>query len=1253
MQSAKKTKMKRVYVQLHRTVCYILWSINLSYLTTKYFAYDTDVDLGYYTPVTLTQPNLSLCFDLNTVLSGQKILMFNNDSPQFLGNTHKDIFDRTPSVDQVVKRCVYRDPVSDRMIQVDNVTECYRMFTIERYRMHCFICYLFHMNSRHNFSFNALAFSPNEPKFLFNVVIKGLLATGHSVAPLVHLDELADVDRMYMKELFPSKKDNELYHLEYDLYETERLPPPYSTRCGAEPQLRCLHNCLGEEYAKSGFTLINSAVRDTEEVRNLKVAQYNKNNNHKQNELRKKGNAKCAKRCNSEACRHKLLVTHLFGPFKSEHKLSFNVGSYRSPINLMRYSPKFSLADYVTQSLSLSGIWLGFSLVSIIYRRKRFDIIHTYNTWMSLKAKCKSLNRVFQVRMKNVSTNSAGKNNQRTRKMFSCILTAFKLVTLLIFTGQAFHLCSSYVKYETILKYHHTFDSEYGYRLPSTIICLSLGDLYSPRGRKMITEQNYEDVMVNKNTWMNLTLDQIFNQTMGEDLLWKCRVKMYGKDGLFGGKFQLKSKDECLRQDFTFHKYYSGRQLCYLFKPQELPENVRFIQSKQFNMVFGPINPSRLYSLVLNPKMKQFSRIDLILYFDAVNASRISSEFRAISPNLAERRAVILSFHTIDFEYLPPPYDTRCNQVVPTSECMNQCRASKLMRLNRLPYTNLVKEKQKKRLLSFQDLKNSSMNDLYWETETQCDKKCKGYFCHGNYTLTYSRHAIDRTEFDVEVVASPEANPRTHYWAVPWFEFYDFLYHMFCLLAFWLGFSFVGLNFIHSRSENRFNEAAKVLCSKTAKLLLRLRSFRVKILPGRANVLKRNLLMKRVICYSTCVLGMCFHLVLPVSDYLAYPTKLLTSISYEKPTPFKLIVCSETQDLFERGVLFGQNRQRKGQYVFDKNLDEILSEAKKLKHAMSACGYWGLSRDKETTNNVKKVTDRVFFESNNSSVCEEMFYSKVFLRQGNICLQYRLKRNTDWNRSQMLGSINAAKIAFSVSIKSSAISERFTVIAHFDLLGKVPVHSSIWATTVHGQPVNYRFVVSYQTFALEALPDPYSDKGFVSARITYCLMQCANGRVNRFNLTRIALGEQMPGNRLLCNSHRNNSFVGHLTNEIDRECDRNCLAHDSLRSLSDSYMITMISEPLPYEGEGSTRFDLRRTDDPVLTMKFLVDISLFDLIINIGSVISIWFGLSVINIPDLACKEDMEKLYIRTVDNLERTDCILRRVKTRRGTSRA
>ena len=1259
MERVKKMKRNQLIACLHRTICHIFLLVNLAYLTVKYFAYDTQVDLGFYTPVALIPPNLSLCFDLNTVLGGNEIRVFNHHSPRFLGKTSKAIFDKVPGVHQVVKRCTLRDPVCDQMIQEENSTKCRQLFTIKRYRMHCFICYLFHLNRRHNFSFNALAFSLNEPKLLYNVAVDGLLTKGHAVAPILHLDELADFDRIYMKELFPSKKENELYHLEYSLYEIERLPHPYTTRCGPEPQLRCLYSCFSSGYAKVGLTPNNAMVKESPEVAQLKVATNSGSRN--ETRFRLKVGENCRKMCPSEACSQKLVITNIFGPFMSKrHKLSFNVGSYKGPINLMEYSPKLSFADYFTQLLTLSGIWVGFSVASLITRQKRFDIISTYRTWTALKAKVRvycTLKLIPRTRNQRKVNFTSRVDEGKRRKLGKCqrlISVAFKLVTLLIFTGQALNLCFIYAKYETILTYEQILNPEFAYRLPSTVICVDINDLYSSRAQASISEQNREDVLSRKNEWANLTLDKIFDRTIGDDILINCRVKSYEWMQHFKGNFQLKSGKECLKEEFTFYKYYSRWQMCYLFTPKNLPENLP-VTLKQHNLVFGERNPSKLYSLILNPKIKHYGKIDLLVDFDKENASYSTNEFGTFSPNLADKRVVILTFRTISFEYLPPPFDTRCDSSYPKYRCLNQCRRFKLAPLKRIPYSNVVKGKWERRLLSFEDLKNSTVNELYLKIEDYCEKKCNIDACTGNYTVTYSHHAIDRNNFDVEVVTSLESRPRTHSRSVPCFELYDFLYQLFCLLAFWMGFSFVALNFIQSKSEKRFNEAAKVLYSKTTKLLLKLRFFSVKINHSKAIASENSLLMKRVICHSICVVGMCLHLVLPISDYFAYPTRLLTTISYEKPIAFKLSVCSEGQDLFERGILFGQDKQRTEKYLFDRNLDEIISEAKRLNHSMSACGYWGLSRDEDKTNEMKKVTDRVFFESNSSSICRGSFQTNIFLKQGYVCFEHKLRRKATWTVSQMLAPINSAKTAFSVSLNSTMISERFTVIAHQYADGVRPLHSSVWAPTVYTKAGDSRFIVSYSSFNAEMLLYPYSNKGFIPSQITYCLLQCTNGRLDQFNITRIAIGEKMPRNKLFSNSHQVNSWLRKLRDEIDRQCDRNCLDDDILRKAKLFYKVTTISEPLPNKrgAKGSTRFDLRRTDDPVVTMKFFAAIPIYDLIINIGSVISIWFGLSVISIPDLATEDDMEKLYIKTVDNLETANCILKRIATNRNLPRS
>ena len=230
---------------------------------------------------------------------------------------------------------------------------------------------------------------------------------------------------------------------------------------------------------------------------------------------------------------------------------------------------------------------------------------------------------------------------------------------------------------------------------------------------------------------------------------------------------------------------------------------------RHHHFVLDERNPYKLYSLILNAKIKHYNKIDLLVDFDKENASYNTNEFGTFSPNLAEKRVVILNFHTIAFQYLPPPYDTRCDPTYPKYRCRNRCRRFRLEQLERIPYVNIVKGRWKRRLLSFEDLKNSTVNELYTEAEKYCDKMCVADICSGNYTVTYSRHAIDRTDFDVEGVTSLESRPRTYSRSVPCFELYDFLYQVFCLLSFWLGFSFVGLNFFQLKRERRLDEAAK------------------------------------------------------------------------------------------------------------------------------------------------------------------------------------------------------------------------------------------------------------------------------------------------------------------------------------------------------------------------------------------------------------------------------------------------------------
>ena len=1237
----------KVHRIFHRTLCYALLLTNLVYMSKKYFNYDTETSVGFYSPINITSPNLSLCFDLNSVLGGYEPMMFHSRKPQYIGLQDRFLFSSVPGVHEILDKCAYRDATLDRFAVTSNSSGCINDFNIKRYRMQSLMCYLFQVNRPRNFSFHSLSFSINEPKLLYKLVIGAPLNTGHTIVLLVHFDELADVDRMFMNELFPSRKNNELYYLEYDFFKIYRLPSPYSTKCGPDPFVRCFYDCIGKSYAKRGLSASTGIRHDVSFTENTKVTDYSHTSDPEVRKLFEDVNDHCIQNvcvAGSEACEQKLTITHVSGPFENQaDKLTFIVGSFKYPINKIIHSAKLPLVEYLTQCLSLSGIWVGFSMIACFTHKKTLDIVRTSKMLIMIRS------RLTRSLISPALCPSVPVKRKKCRKVFKKAWpVVLKLAVVLIFSGQAINLCFLYAQYRTVLHHDHIMNPEFEFVLPSTAICIDLTDLFAQSDPQGVNEGNFGSRW-GKSIWVNMSISQIFNQTLGEEMLFKCRTKDYSGSDFFKGIFQLKSRKECL-EEFTFNKYYSNWQVCYLFTPKTLPRPYR-----QWKFVFRETNPSKLYSLILNPIAKNFKQIDLIVYFDSHRAAYTSTEFRAISQKVAKKRTVMLNFHTEIFVSLPRPYDTKCNPFFTDRQCKDDCFASGIGKYGLIPFRNTVLQGSNLKLLSYRYLNNVTLYRKWMKLERNCHKRCLSRLCSTNFTLTYAKHLFGRTEFDVELVINVEASPRTYSESKPLFPFYDFYYQVFCLLAFWLGFSFVSLDFIRKRKNEQLTVTAKLLYTESTKLLLFIGQMRKET--GKRSEFCTKSIVKKFLCNSICILGMFFHLTIPFMEYFDYPTILLMTVTYEEPVGYKFVLCSEAQDLYEKRIIFGGRKTRKLRpgSIFDINIDEILTEAQRSVKLNPLCGYWGLEKDRGELNDMKKITDRIFFESNDSSLCREMFFTQTVLKHGHICFQFKLRRESEWTRTQMFNTLNEIKTVLTVSINSSIISSRFTVLAHFGQ-GFKPYHSSLWTPSVIKQSKDSRYVVSYSLYVVKPLPYPYSDKGFTPGHISHCFYQCTNSKLSEMHLARSHLGEKLLKRRIPSNSLRDDPSINSLINSVDQKCNKKCSLRNyrpDLKGNTMSSTVTLISEAKDYFGprKGLTRFDLRRTDDPVIKMEFLVAMFIYDLIINVGSIISIWFGLSVINIPDLLTTNTTEEIHIRTLDNLKRMNFVLNQVPSVNGHS--
>ena len=1222
----------KLYSILYQALCYVLLLVNLIYVSSKYFIYDTDTSVGFYSSINITSPNLSLCFDLNTIVGGYEPMMFYPHKPYYVGRKDRFLFSKVPKVDKILRKCAYRDSQVDQFKYASNGSNCLNIFNIKRYRMQNLMCYLFQVIEERTFNLNALSFSVNEPRLLYKLVIDAPLnAAGHTVVPLVHFDELAEVDRMFMKEIYPSRRKNQLYYLNYQLFEIYRLPSPYKTHCGADPLIRCSYKCMTRRYAELGLTTCSGYSLEAFATATSKVIDCTINSNLK--DLLEYIDDLCLyKTCKYEACEQKLVITHTSGPFENElDRLSFVVGSFKHPINKIIHSAKLPLMEYLTNFFSLSGIWVGFSVVGCITRKNKPDVLTTYKKWRLI---CSELTRKFPREFLLQTFRVDTQTRTKGKWMRKIVLVGFKVAVALVFSIQAINQCILYFQFQTILHHEHIVNPEFKFVLPSTAVCMDLYQLLFKQPQ-ILTEDNFDRLW---SGGVNLTIGQLLHGTMDEEILFKCRTRDYGGSEFYKGIFQLKSNEECLKA-FRFRKYFSNWQVCYVFRPPFLSRT-----HDQWELVFRETNPSKLYSLILNPKVKHLDHLNFVLFFpDDSLIPYGSSEYPAISQKTTNKRVVMLTFHTEIQESLPKPYDTSCNPFLNDKLCREKCFEGGLSQFNLVPFQNTISEKFHSKLLTYNHLKNVTLYKYWLDLERKCHSSCLLNLCSANITMTYSSNFPGKSEFDVEVLVNTEAGPRIRSVSLPRFPFYDFYYQMFCLFTFWLDFSFVGLNLIRKRREKLVSENAKLLYTKSTQLLHKLSSVRHVHVSMHST---RKSLFHRCIFKVICVAGMCIHLVIPLAEYFRYPTVLLSTITLERPLGYRLSLCSETQNLYERGIIFGGEKVNKHRRdIFNKSIHDILSEAERSIKPNLFCGYWGRAKNKNECNDMTRMTDRIFFQTDNSSLCREMFLVRTSLIYGRTCFQFELRREHNWTRTQMFNTLNGVKTIFTVSIQSSLISPHFTVQAHQHKMFE-PYHSAIWTPSVIKEAkFDSLYVISYVLYVVEALPHPYSDKGFTPGHYTHCFYHCTNSKLQQFNLTRTYVGHELSKYKIVSNSLRGNGPVNSLVNEVDKACDRKCSSSNfgtGLKGNKLPFTITLISEPQPHSGpkKGFTRFDLRRTDDPVIKMKFLVAISIYDLIINVGSIINIWFGLSV-NILDLMTTRSDEQIYTETQDNLKRTKNIL------------
>ena len=707
----------------------------------EYSKYSTESKVAAYTPLEQVMPRTSLCFPTFSFSKRNLTKSFFEIAPEAtLNHQLGEIFKSTPHPDSIIHYCQYRDFDLDIMKFERNVTACNEYFHVRRYRMYGYMCYLFEPNDTKPYMMHSLTYSMDRERQLYRLTLKSPFNRGIRILPLIHFDDLPDDEITFNQEFLPSIDQGEYFILSYSLYETVRLRAPYDTNCGNKSIIICYYDCMDSFYRKEGYISVGSTNVEFETPNDLLIPNYsNKTEARLITHIYRNNTKFCARSCSKLMCHNQLITTFISHSSPSKDKLSLVIETARNPMLKVKYEVKLPFMHTIIQITSVAGIWIGFSMTSMLIIKKSHPFALYVNLVNNLYARARSLemltnrrvHRMQNIRSLNLNHNHHNDNHRKRhdlRKVFilKCALLAYKGAILMIFSYQMMNISVSYLAYET--QTHIRNDLNPNLDFPSITICIKLSNVLSIIGYNQINNSNYEKELTHLYMYHNLTVKEIMKKSIPSNkTLNGCRIRNYTKH--FSEINEI-SVNSCLDK-FDIKKFLLNKKICYMFTPKF--QKLRQLQSDH-RLVLN--NPGIMYSLILNPILSKYSVLSVAVT-SGEDYPFISLRYSANSFKRRTNRLHIISNQLQFKKSLPAPYDTRCVEIsdLPCQqECMDRCFTNKI---NRIPFGNLINDfSTDQRYLSYFDLKNETIYKLYIKCKEKCDENCNQN-CYYNFTKTY------------------------------------------------------------------------------------------------------------------------------------------------------------------------------------------------------------------------------------------------------------------------------------------------------------------------------------------------------------------------------------------------------------------------------------------------------------------------------------------------------------------------------------
>ena len=1200
--------------RLFTCIILCLLTCNLAYLTIDYVRYETDTNVAPYFPVTLNATKLSLCFSISSLLDRWPHgYSFSSDrNIKYINWTFDEVFRRMPSASSTLDSCKYRDFDLDILREEKDGKKCAELFKVIRYRMQGYICYRFTFPLDQEYSFHRLVNSLYNPRELYHLSIAQPLSNQHIFYPLLHLDEFPDDDRVFNGETY--HEYGSLFQLSYDLVESFSLLSPYDTRCAPESRFTCYQKCSADVQRRLGYSPDSDLTMENSSASSLRLIPLEVNAEPER--------VFCYKKCIHEAC-IQFLVNTRFNKVKNPNdKFLIVIETVNTLITKILHLPKVPFIDFITQVGAVVSIWTGISVITLsrLIHPPRKVPLKTF--FLAIKSHFTAVRFILSSRqMRNVRNDALSLEKKRLAtklKRVSVWANIFRMSLLPVLSWQLFNVIGHYFLFQTTTKF--AYDLNPPLDIPTFGFCFDYKILLKDHLAEA-TEENYDRIF---STYHSITLKQMLDISPSTDELmegcyirdWKSRFKW----------FHYKNGSQCL-EHFSVRKFYSNKKLCYQVLPRESFSN----STHQSDIKLLLTNPAIAYSIMLASNFRLSEKLYMFTSFNSEHIPRTPIQLHALVYKSDTRKKIIsLSNRSYKFQMLPAPYDTSCDQTLSKQACLDACTSKLLSRYNRLPYGVTENRRLDMQFLSYSDLLNDSISKTWRQTELFCDQKCQRNFCRFSLTMTFVESRFPEESLQSIFAVDLPSHPTVEMETVPVMTMKKFVYEILCCLSFWLGVSLIDLKPRTASMRQKIKMEAYltlmyVVIDKVVDKLLRLGSWSSYV-QSVQRFSRRKLLD---LCLRYSVVGLCFcHLIHSMVTYMSYSSFIDVYERMETRTDTNLHICLDSAELISRKFPSRiKDPVLARSVIMNRTISSIFADTPREDELIRECGHWGLYSRMANMSQLGHVSDRIFFSTKNKSICNHVYKVHKFILQSYMCYSIWPRYYTK-SQIHLKHALNKQKLILKVAINSSLLTRRLSFVVNFEK--DYPIISSTFAHNILRDPNHGHYDVSYIRYIQSILPSPKTTEGFVPFQYDRCLRACVNEEFQMFNLS---LSHRFTG-------PSNLRFVSYLDRErnplkipfrqIQNKCEVGCLEYNKQlleENIQEFTLFVPIVEGVTKKNKSKgevTTISLRSTNRPVSIIIFTLKVSFFHQIINLGSILGLWFGFSAVTFARIGRIRDKE-----------------------------